>query len=401
MATAKKVSNIKIPRRAAKVYNPLSADEKYTGSEPVWDTERAMKFDDAVFDSHLRKSLNFYNYFYTTKSSMKHLVEWLRRSNKVDKQTLESFTKSADRYTPQTACSLAMAAKAGMPLKDKHVEFILKCVAKAISKNDSEDNEPTTGLGYKPVVVVAKEQSTMTIQDRLNEKLSEFIGELEGRFDDVWTNQPTVTRPFDYFKTENIPQALVNKIKNHFQDRSDQLGLLQINKEADYKEAYGHFKAADWRRVQAWLTSVQDDCDSYAQVKKVARKPRIPRSVPKEKLVSKMKFQADDKILNLVSIKPVDIIGATELWCYDTKTRKIGKYIADSHSGSLGVKGTTITGFDTSKSVAKTLRKPSDQLKAFAKCSKPQLRKFMETISTTETQLSGRINDRTILLKIA
>ena len=34
------------------------ADEKGTGPEPVWDTERALKMDEAEFDHHMRQSFN-------------------------------------------------------------------------------------------------------------------------------------------------------------------------------------------------------------------------------------------------------------------------------------------------------------------------------------------------------
>ena len=67
----------------------------------------------------------------------------------------------------------------------------------------------------------------------------------------------------------------------------------------------------------------------------------------------------------------------------------------------LGIKGTTITGYDANKSVQKTLRKPEEQLKQFLASSKVDLRKFIENIKTTEIKLNGRINAETILLKVA
>jgi hypothetical protein len=96
----------------------------------------------------------------------------------------------------------------------------------------------------------------------------------------------------------------------------------------------------------------------------------------------------------------VDIIGAQELWAYNTKTRKLYKYIADSLTGPLGVKGTSITNFDTAKSVGKTLRKPEEKLKEFARATKVQLRKFLEDIKATETLGNGRMNSDTVLLKV-
>jgi hypothetical protein len=93
-------------------------------------------------------------------------------------------------------------------------------------------------------------------------------------------------------------------------------------------------------------------------------------------------------------------VGAQELWVYNAKTRKLYKYVADTLTGPLGVKGTSITGYDEAKSVGKTLRKPDEKLKEFAKATKVQLRKFLEDIKATETQGNGRMNSDIVLLKV-
>jgi hypothetical protein len=67
----------------------------------------------------------------------------------------------------------------------------------------------------------------------------------------------------------------------------------------------------------------------------------------------------------------------------------------------LGVKGTTITGFNEATSVQKTLRKPADQLKEFKAAGKVVLRRFLEDINAVDTRMNGRINEDIILLKIA
>ena len=74
--------------------------------------------------------------------------------------------------------------------------------------------------------------------------------------------------------------------------------------------------------------------------------------------------------------------------------------MADSVIGPLGIKGTTITGYNEAASVGKTLRKPDEKLKEFFKAGKVQLRKFLEDIKATETAANGRINLDTILLKV-
>ena len=166
-------------------------------------------------------------------------------------------------------------------------------------------------------------------------------------------------------------------------------------------EGYSHYKVADFKRIMAFIDQILNDIQQYRGVKKATKKVRAPRSVSKEKVVSKLKYAKEDKSLKLVSVNPADIIGSQELWVYNTKTRKLGKYVADSIRGPRGVKGTTIIGYDEFKSVTKTLRKPDEKLREFAKATKIQLRKFIDDIKATETKLNGRISADVVLLKTA
>ena len=102
-------------------------------------------------------------------------------------------------------------------------------------------------------------------------------------------------------------------------------------------------------------------------------------------------------------------IQPNELWVFNAKTRKIGKYVASSidpkglqrEGTGLSVKGTTIIGYDEKNSIQKTLRKPEEQLKEFKGSGKVALRKFLDDIKTTDTKLNGRCNLDTILLKVS
>jgi hypothetical protein len=140
-------------------------------------------------------------------------------------------------------------------------------------------------------------------------------------------------------------------------------------------------------------------CTMLGQEAKVNRKPRAKKAVPAEKIVAKLKYMKTNEPLKLVSINPTDIIGATELWVYNSKTRKLGKYVSDEYK-TLSVKGTTIIGFNENLSVCKTLRKPEEKLKEFKAAGKVQLRKFLDDINATDTKMNGRINEDTILLKV-
>ena len=112
------------------------------------------------------------------------------------------------------------------------------------------------------------------------------------------------------------------------------------------------------------------------------------------------KYCVTDPKYKVASIKPEDIIGSTELWIFNIKTRKLGIYIAEDNC-TLQVKGTTLQFFNSSTSVSKTLRKAEDQLREFNSASSAKKRKFIPNINGVETKLNGRINADTVLLKVS
>jgi len=395
----KSLLNAAPKKKAPRVRRAHLHDEKYTGTEPQWDAERAAKMDDQEFDHYLAKSLYYYNYHYTVKDLKPELVKWLQEQNyfTITKADLSKIIRS--RFVSPTSCKLVMAHRAGMPWRERTIKFIEAGMREAVDKydyyndddgaDDAEVKEDKKAEPYKP-----------TIQDRLNEKFGEIVGEMEGWYDEVIEGKDYVPKTYEHLTAMNTPQAMVGKIRAVYEKYKAELEEAKAGKDEQLNEAYSTFKAKDYKRYFAFLDAVLEDCDRYAQVKKTTRKARVRKTPSKDKLVSKVKYCKDNAQLKVVSINPADIIGAQELWIYNVKTRKLGKYITDQYAGGLGVKGTTIVGFDENKSVCKTLRKPDQQIGEFMKSSKIQLRKFLDNIKATETRLNGRINEDTMLLKV-
>jgi hypothetical protein len=376
--------------------DPIFADEKSVGSEPVWDPVRALEFTDEEFDHHMRISLRYYNYFYTTKDLKKYLVEWARQqadvAHKFDKATIDKFAKASDSLLPLTPCALAKAHKQGMPLHEKHVDYLVSSIKKVVDNlvDEVEVVDPTA-----PVVV------KVTIQDRLNEILKTHILHFEELEDALIEGKTVDPKAYDYLTGKNVPQGMLSRIAAVFEKRQDEMNEARAGKDEQLNEGYAHYKAADYKRFDAFYTKLIADLTSYGQVKKATKKVTVRKPPAKEKLVAKLKYLKEEKTLRLVSVNPVDIVGCAELWVYNVKTRKLGKYVAEAMGGALSVKGTAIVGFSETASVQKTLRKPDVQLKEFLSAGKIQLRKFIEDIKATEIKLTGRINPDTILLKVA
>jgi hypothetical protein len=389
--------SVKAPKKAPKkTRDPLFTDEKYTGGEPVWDTERALKMTQTEFDHFLRKGFFYYNYFYAQKDLKKHAVSWMQEQ-KYSKADVSAFIRSPDRAMTMTAYGLLMSHKQGMPFREKELNYFKQQIHNAINSADSEPAETVTGARAPEPAVVIK---APTIQDRLNEKTSEHLAYFEGLYDEVVAGGTVDPKAYDYLVSNTVPQSQIKKFEDLFMARKTELGEALGKADEQIVEAYRHYKAADYKRHHAFIQSILDALDQYRSVKKATKKARVKRAPNKEKVVSKLKYMKEEKTLKLVSINPVDIVGAQELWAYNTKTRKLYKYIADSLHGPLGIKGTSLTGFDETKSVGKTLRKPEEKLKEFAKASKVQLRKFLEDIKATETLGNGRMNSDTVLLKV-
>ena len=301
-------------------------------------------------------------------------------------------------------------------------EFLKKRIDSAIEEGSKvvevkQEEEKSKGNVYVP-----------TIQERLMEQArqqSEKIDDwLEG-----WILDPATFDPkgFDFkkhFTDMGVTQAHARKLKAFYEneltdydelERMPTAGQLKKMEETEadlwtqLKEGYAHIKKADIKKLRTAIEELMTALDFVIESAKATRKPRKAKPKSATKLVEKLKYCKTDAKYSLASVNPVDVVGANELWVFNVKTRKLGKYIAKNidpkgmkrEGSGLSVKGTTIIGFDEATSIQKTLRKPDEQLKAFKSAGKVALRKFLDDIATTDTKLNGRCNPDTILLKVS
>ena len=267
-----------------------------------------------------------------------------------------------------------------------------------------------------------------TIQERIREQAYLQSEKIEEWLEGFITNKSSFNpKGFDFkkhFSDTGVTQAHARKLKSFYETELDDFKELerfptagQLKKMdehtqdmwAQLKEGYSHLKKADIKNYTIAIEELLLALDFVIDSAKVNRKPRKSKPKSAEKLVEKLKYLKVDSKYKLASINPADLIGANELWVFNIKTRKLGKYIAKNidpkgmmrEGTGLTVKGTTILGYDESLSIQKTLRKPDEQLKDFKSSGKVALRKFLDDIATTDTKLNGRSNPETVLLKIS
>jgi hypothetical protein len=247
-----------------------------------------------------------------------------------------------------------------------------------------------------PVVVVDKGPS---IQDRLNEKISEIAGDLEGAIDEVVTSKfNTMPSPFAIMQ-DRAKGMHANKLVDIFKKRRSEFDDVLNTKDADVREGYSNFTKPQLKKMVAYCDTIITDAMKIAGEAKINRKPRKRKAKTPDQLVSKVQYCEKFDDLKLVSIKPKDIIGAMQLWVFNTKTRKLGVYHADD-AGGFSVKGTCVTNYTESKSISKTVRKPGEMLPEVLKAGKIALRNVLTGIATKESPLNGRINKDIVLLRV-
>ena len=392
MATKTRVTKKHVAEHRAKVSRDLS---------PKWDGYESMTADE--FSRHFRHSMSYYRLEHSGKDLKPKVINWMS-VNGYAKDTIKQFKDTKDNRCSITVGAIAANLLRGMPPVRADfnegrntAEWLSKAIAGIIEegKNDEQEQEP--GTESKPLVIQP------SIQERTQEaafKMSEEIEDAIEQFSaDPEAFDPKAFKLLNLLRGRQVKAAHARIIKNWYQRQHDEYLELQEGKCEQLKEGYSHLTKAQVKKIVMFYSEILSACDMLAQEAKINKKPRAKKPTDKSKLVAKMKHLKQDDKLKLVSVNPQDIIGSKELWVFNTKTRKLGKYVAAEYQ-ELSVKGTSITGFDAVKSVQKTLRKPEEQLKEFKAASKVQLRKFLDDIRAVDIKLNGRINEDTILVRV-
>ena len=395
------VAGVKIKPKAKKVTSVTIRENTKKDYSPKWDTCEDMNTDQ--FMRHFHSAMAYYRMEFSGKDLKPAVVKWMT-SIGCTKEDIAAYKRTKDNRTNITMGAIASCLLRGMPAvredfnKGRDTTAWLRNEIVQIVEQGKDDIDEDAVVEVKSTVIQP------TIQERVRESAMRMTEEIEDAIENFQTDpenfDPKAFKMLNLLKGKEVKAAHARIIKGFYErDLNELLELASGKADEQLKEGYSHRSRKQIKNMIAFYQEIAMACDMLAQEAKVNRAPRKTKAVSKDKLVAKLKFMKTNEPLKLVSISPVDIIGAGELWIFNTKTRKLGKYVA-SEFNTLNVKGTTITNFDEFKSVQKTIRKPEEKLKEFKSAGKIALRKFLEDINATDTKMNGRINEDTILLKV-
>ena len=388
-----KITSVSIRENAKRDYSP-----KWDGAE-TWTGEQFLR--------HFQGAMRYYRMEASGKELKPKVIDWMGR-NGYDRNAIKEFKDTRDGRCELTMGAIAACLIKGMP--DVHPgfnngrstsEWLKAEIARVVASGEYDEvpeEEVKVVKSSTPVYVPS-------IQDRLREAAGGMSEELDAAID-VWITDPESFNPKDIkvvnlLKGKGAKAAHSRIIKGYFQRNYDELLELSSGKADDQlREAYKHNSRKNVNKLIEFYANIMAACEQIAAEQKVLKKPRAAKVKPAEELVKKLKFQLSDTKLGITSAPPATIIGAQGVVVYNTKTRKVGYYIAKSSTG-LGVKNSSITEF-TEKSTQKTLRKPPEQLKEFKEQNTQKRFEtwFAKSVKTTETVLNGRFSEDTVILKV-
>ena len=384
-----------------KALNPKDPDTKYTGEEPFF----AVQPDSEFRTSAMARAFSWYTRFYGRKEAKDLLIQYLELNDR--KADAKVMAKAPESEILGTYGWLARMTLRGLQLTEHEEMSLQNEITRLMTCVHKPETVFKSNLTPQEVEVEVEKETTNrpNVQEIMREKAREATGEIIGLFDDfiqAGLKGSLPGKPIDILSKHNILPQHIPIILDVWKKELNEWYEVQEGKDPQLVEGYSQFGKVQVKNMIKAIEQVISDLNSYISIKKASKTPRKRKPVPVEKIVSKLKYLKEFKDaaakLDLVSVHPTKLHGASEAWVYDTAKRKLHHYIADQYSQTFTVKGNTIIGFDTGKSEIKTLRKPGEQLKEIMG-SKPAARKFFEGIKATATVPNGRFNENMLILK--
>lgn len=364
--------------RAEKVANPKTA---VVGAEP--DATKIVAGGEG-YGVKFITAMNWYSIDGNKADARKFLREYIKKNRPAD---LKDFDKVPDKEIRPTYGWIARILSKGATLSNYHVENFNNYILSIL--------KPITAPVVQKTVIVS---NRVSIQDAMNEKIANYIGTLEGAYDDYITDGTEFSLEAD-MKSKEIPQAYVTKIEEWAKNKLREWNEIVEGKDTQLNEAFSHYTKTSKKDVAKFFASMIQDCEKYGAFKKANRKPRTTRQKTPAQQIKNLKYKTKDDELNISSVNPMDIVGASAVWLFNTKNRKLSVYRTDSGQG-IQVKGSALQNYDPEISETKTLRKPAEQIKELIGAGKVQLRKFMDTIKTKGGEVNGRVNADMVIVRV-
>ena len=363
------------PKKKVKRITPRGLDQKYLGEEPTWENQQLLTEDE--IQSKIAAAYNWYNYFSNSKMNREFLEEFMVAEG-MSKAALQMMNKVDDHHILPSVWKMARMITMGYDVPKERRIILFNDITQIVKR----------GIAIAEAATPPSAMPKSTVTNNL-------LADVEGMVD---ANDEQLTKFYELLKNKAPKPAMVTDIANYYQPWLDEMKEAYATKETDFKYAYRHMTKKQIKDRIALFEGIINDCKSYVgnNRKAVVRKPRKIKPKSDTVIVKNLKYQKEDVDLKIVSIDPTKIVGAKELWTFNTKYNVLAHYVSDT---GLSVKGTTLQNVNDKLSSQKKLRKPDQVLPDITgSTSKAAIRSF-EALTTKASVPNGRIADTSIILR--
>jgi hypothetical protein len=340
-------------------------------------------FDGPLTDAEIRVGLEWYRFKYNElpnsvelETARGYLADYL---DSLDEGDLAGAVRIVDPvWVSTTAGWLARMFLRGADLDDARHSFILERAEEMVAH-----------------LTVSDRARFRTPEERQADRLREFLGEVN----EIVDARDELGDDFsfvDYLTETAPPQHYVRAAERKLRIALTEMLDAVDGNDPDLVEAYERYDPDELLLMIATYSELADGCLEYLSERVATRAPRPPKPVSPEKLLKHLRYQESHGELR--SIDPNKILGAQELWTYNTRYNVVTVYRAAGAEG-LSIHRSSVIGHDEATSASyRPGRRSAELVKRLSEGTRAAARRVGEEMSPTT--LAPRINENTILLRV-
>lgn len=371
--------------------NKQNTEDIFYGKEPTWKNWTPDDFKDIEKVAwSIAMSANWYNIRYTERDYRNAVLEYAEKMKIQDWQYMKKL--GTDVFAFRSIGGKCKAATKG-------------CVLPPMFQKNVDDTITQLIEMGKRVSSAEPQEEVVSVRDRVKNQSCMLASELEEQIDDylqyIVGNNPHYKKfeMEDWLRSAQPSAMHCQFMLESFQPRVEELNMALLGENKELREGYSHITKAQLRKLYDFHKMLCDYLKLHIGIVKSNRKPRKKKKKKPDQVVKKLKYLLKDTKTGAESILPESIVGGSTVIVYNTKTGKGTMYYADSTSGGISVKGTTLVGFDKTLSKEKKIKKPAEFIKCAKKDGIRAINNHWKSINTKETEPNGRINANTLLLR--
>ena len=386
------VMRTKKNRKFLKSGKVASLDFKFTGDEPTWHN-----CPEDGFYSKLGKCLNFYNYYLDREDYVEIIQEYMKNNSYSNDDIAAVPNVPKASFIFNITGKLCRCYNMGMPEFGGNLHRVKNNILDLIS-----DAKREMLLKKSSVVKNVDAPPKPNVHAIMTKKVKDSVlCELEAMLDE-WTEDAKAKikkMPIaSILRGENIPVSFIGPVTRWLEKHKSDYTDAYEKTCPEMVEGYSYLSMPQLRNRIKAIDDMLNEIVLYKSSKKSARKPRVKKAKSADKQVSRLNYLNESEEYCMQSCDPTRIVCAQTMFMFNTKYRKVTIFKAAGPDG-FTVQGSTLKGFDETKSYSFTLRKPKEVLPILATKTERQVDKELAKIKTKRNPANGRINKDTILIR--